>query len=450
MSTHHAAVVSLGCPKNQVDSRIIAEQLIASGYALTSDPSHAALIVVNTCGFLQSAVEESIDTILRLSRWKEEGVCTGLIVTGCMVQRYGRKLPAALPEVDYFLGTGEVTRLKQWIFGDPREDLRGAVRISRPREVEYAIGSCRVSDGNAASVYLRIADGCNNRCRFCMIPRLRGPLRSRPVEVVLREADALVRAGAVEINLIAQDITAYGADKGGPGNLMGLLAGLERLAGLRWVRLMYVYPEGVTDELLAFMRHSGKIIPYLDIPLQHCVPHILQGMRGRAPKLAAEALVERIRRAVPEIALRTTLMVGFPGETAQDFKALMTFVRRVQFDHVGVFAFSPERGTAAARMASQVSEEEKCDRRNELLAAQAEISKRLLARRVGKSLPVLIEGYHPETDLLLQGRLQSQAPEVDGTVLITAGIATPGRIVPVKITRSHVYDLEGEVLSEVE
>ena len=440
-----AAVVSLGCAKNLVDSRILAEQLMELGYTLTSDQSQASLIIVNTCGFLESAVEESVDTILEVSRWKDEGCCRRLIVTGCMVQRYGRKLAKALPEVDCFLGTAYVHRLKELVSDDPGRLSGGRVHIARPRSVPPEIGSCRVSDGSGASVYLRIADGCNNRCSFCMIPRLRGPLRSRPVEAVLREAERLVEAGAVEINLIAQDITAYGTENGGPMVLMDLLEGLELLSGLQWVRLLYVYPEGMTDEILTFMQNSQKIVPYLDIPLQHCVPHLLRAMRSRAPNLGAERLVERIRSAIPDVALRTTLMVGFPGETEKDFEALMAFVRNVEFDHLGVFAFSPEPGTAAAHMPKPVPVEERRQRRERLLAVQKGISRSRLARHVGKTLPVLIEGYHPETDLLLRGRLESQAPEVDGAVLVTAGVAAAGRIVPVRITRSHDYDLEGEI-----
>ncbi|MCU0571802.1 MAG: 30S ribosomal protein S12 methylthiotransferase RimO [Syntrophobacteraceae bacterium] len=441
-----AAVISLGCSKNQVDSQIMATQLVEMGYALTADQSKASLIVVNTCGFLQSAVEESVDTILEVSRWKKEGSCIRLVVAGCMVQRYGRKLPAVLPEVDCFLGTAHIHRLNEIVGGGAEGLDCSRVLISRPREVLRELGSCRVSEGSPASVYLRIADGCNNRCSFCMIPRLRGPLRSRPVQAILEEAKMLVQAGAVEINLIAQDITAFESERGGRRALIALLEGLEPLAGLQWIRLLYAYPEGITGDLLACVRDSDKIVPYLDIPLQHCVPHILRGMRGRTPLVESQALVDRIRSAVPDIALRTTLMVGFPGETERDFESLLAFVRDTHFDHLGVFAFSPEPGTGAARLPSQVPDGERERRRHGLLAAQAEISRRLLARQVGKSLPVLVEGYHPETDLLLTGRLKSQAPEVDGAVLITAGMATVGQIIPVRITKSHTYDLEAEVL----
>lgn len=445
MPRPRASIISLGCSKNQVDSQIMAKQLIAMGYALTADQSLASLIVVNTCGFLQSAVEESVDTILEVSRWKQEGSCMRLVVAGCMVQRYGRKLPAVLPEVDCFLGTAHLYRLNE-IIGMGAQGLDGSrVLISRPREVLREIGSCRVSDASPASVYLRIADGCGNRCSFCMIPRLRGPLRSRPVQAILKEAEMLVEAGAVEINLIAQDITAF--ESGGEKALITLLEGLETVAGLQWIRLLYAYPEGITDDLLSCIRDSDKIVPYLDIPLQHCVPHILRAMRGRPPLVESRALVDRIRSAIPDIALRTTLMVGFPGETERDFGSLLSFVGDTHFDHLGVFAFSPEPGTRAARLPSQIPDGEKEERRHKLLGAQAEISRSLLARRVGKTLPVLVEGYHPETDLLLTGRMKSQAPEVDGAVLITAGMATVGRIIPVKVAKSHTYDLEAEILT---
>ncbi len=448
MPNRLAAIVSLGCAKNQVDSQIMARQLLELGYSLTEDPSLASVIVVNTCGFLQSAVEESIDSVLELSRWKVEGPCSRLVVAGCMVQRYGHKLPEALPEADFFLGTSHVHRLKELIGPASAPRQPRPVLISRPRYLSRELGSCRVLDENPASVYLRISDGCRNRCAFCMIPRLRGPLRSRPVSAILEEARWLAREGAREINLIAQDITAFGAEDGEGSRLIPLLKGLESVEAFSWIRLLYAYPDGITDELLTLMRDSRQILPYLDIPLQHCVPRILGAMRGKLPILEPDALVDRIRSRIPGVTLRTTLMVGFPGETARDFEELLAFVERMRFDRLGVFSFSPEPGTRAARLPDQVTESDKESRRLTVLALQAEISRELLSRQVGRSFPALIEGPHPETDLLIAARLQSQAPEVDGSVLITGGTAAVGQIVQVKVTRSHMYDLEAEVISD--
>ncbi len=440
-----AAIISLGCAKNQVDSQIMASQLLDMGYSLTEDRSQASLLLINTCGFLQSSVEESIDAILELSQWKDVGTCRHLVVAGCMVQRYGRKLAESLPEVDLFLGTSHYHRLSELLARLEKNSGVAPVYLSKPREILEQFGSSRVADDNPASVYLRVADGCSNRCSFCMIPRLRGPLRSRPVQAVLEEAELLARAGAVEISLIAQDITAFGSEDGDRNRLIALLEGLELIPGIQWIRLLYAYPDGVSDQLLQFMRDSAKTLPYLDIPLQHCAPHILRAMRGRPSVMEADELVDRIRSAIPHIALRTTLMVGFPGETESDFDALLGFVQRARFDHLGVFAFSPEPGTRAARLPEQVPSTEKESRRHRLLAAQGEISRDLLSRQVGRLLPVLIEGPHPETDLLIKGRLESQAPEVDGAVLITSGDAETGRIVLAKVTRSHTYDLEAEI-----
>jgi ribosomal protein S12 methylthiotransferase len=448
MTTPCAAIVSLGCAKNQVDSHIMATQLLEMGYALTDDLKTASLILINTCGFLESSVEESVDAILEVAYWKETGACSCLVVAGCMVQRYGRKLLRSLPEVDVFLGISHAGKLKE-ILNHHRTKASGpALWLGRPTQLVEELGSSPVSPNTSGSAYLRIADGCNNRCTFCMIPRIRGPFRSRPVRSILEEARALAGSGTVEINLIAQDITAFGSDKCDDGTLIDLLKALEYVDGIHWIRLLYAYPNGVSDDLLRVMRASAKIVPYLDIPLQHCVPEILQAMRGTIPSVSVDHFVDRIRSFIPDLALRTTLMVGFPGETDKHFEALLAFVERIRFDHLGVFAFSPEPGTRAARLPGQIVSDEKERRRNEILAIQKNISQDLLAQRVGKLLPVLVEGVHPETDLIITGRLKSQAPDVDGTVLITRGMAAAGEIVDAWITKCHAYDLEAEIPSD--
>jgi ribosomal protein S12 methylthiotransferase len=443
-----AALISLGCAKNQVDSQIMASQILDLGYVLTEDLSEASVVIINTCGFLQSSVEEGLDIILEAARRKEGGVCEKLIVAGCMVQRYGRKLARSLPEVDLFLGTSHYHLLKEVIKEQLDQPDRSSVYMTRPRSIPAAFGSSRIGDTNPSSVYIRIADGCDNRCTFCMIPHLRGPFRSRPVESIVEEARLLAEAGAVEINLIAQDITAYGPRGRNATTLLTLLEALEDLDGIQWIRLLYAYPDGVTPDLLKHMRQSRKVLPYLDMPLQHCAPEILHAMRGRPFTEPADCMLRRIRDTVPHIALRTTLMVGFPGETDEHFQTLLSFVERSRFDHLGVFAFSPEPGTRAARLAAQVEPAVKDRRRHELLMLQKGISESLLSMKVGQILPVLVEGPHPETDLLMSGRLKSQAPEVDGTVLITSGSATPGEIVFARITRSHSYDVEAEIPQE--
>lgn len=440
-----ATVVSLGCVKNLVDSETMAPQLVSLGYAMTPDPSQASLILVNTCGFLHSAVQEALDVILELSRHKTEGGCKHLIVAGCMVQRYGRKLPALLPEVDLFLGASHFHRLAEIIearSGGGREKLF----ISAPRHLVTA-DAPRLRSTDFFSAYLKIAEGCSNRCAFCLIPHLRGPYRSRTIDDVLDEARGLAAEGVKEINLVAQDVTAFGSDRGDPRGLVRLLESLEDVNEVEWVRILYAYPDRVDGDLLRVMAQSKRIVPYLDIPVQHCVPHILRAMRGDEAATGVEEMIGFIRGSVPDISLRTSLIVGFPGESEKDFQELCRFVERVQFDHAGVFEFSAEEGARAAKFPSQVSDEVKAERRSILMDLQREVSRSRLERLVGRTIPVLVEGPHPETELLLIGRLPGQAPEVDGSVIITDGEAEIGRVMEARVTASHEYDVEAELLS---
>ncbi|MGV8073670.1 MAG: 30S ribosomal protein S12 methylthiotransferase RimO [Syntrophobacteraceae bacterium] len=437
-------VVSLGCSKNLVDSEIMSAQLVHLGYAMTDSPADASLLLVNTCGFLESAVQEAIDIVLKMASHRTRGRCRCLIVAGCMVQRYGKKIVRLLPEVDLFLGTSHFHELKRilraWQEGDRRK-----LWIASPRYLMDCDTPRRYST-NFYSVYIKIAEGCSNRCSFCLIPNLRGALRSRSVKDILTEASRCAEQGVKEINLIAQDTTAFGFDLGDRHALERLLTSMEQLRGIEWIRLLYTYPARITEGLLRLMAQSRKIVPYLDIPLQHCVPKILKAMERESPHLMIDELIAWIRSYIPDIALRTTLMVGFPGETDEDFEELVEFVERIKFDHVGVFSFSIEAGTRAARMPLQVDDDTKELRRRILLANQQRISKRLLTKKVGATLPVLIEGPHPETDLLLAGRLATQAPEVDGNVLITSGMARQGEIRQAGITEAHEYDLVAELL----
>ena len=448
-----AAIVSLGCAKNQVDSEHLAARLREAGYDLTSEAEQAALIVVNTCGFLQSAVEESIQVILELSQFKETGTCRKLVVAGCMVQRYGNKLPELLPEVDFFIGTSHFGDLVPILAGEAEPDSAteppGAVHIGPARHTSDC-HTPRLRSTPFHTAYLKIAEGCGNRCAYCMIPALRGPLRSRPVDDVLAEARAMAAEGVVEISLIAQDTTAYGLDRKDPEALVRLLRGLETIDGLQWVRLLYAHPSRISGALLETMAESAKIVPYLDIPIQHSVPRLLQAMNRGLPDDVPDlkTVLSRIRKPIPQIALRTSVMVGFPGETDDDFQDLLDFLDEARFDHLGAFAFSPEPGTRAAGMKGQIPEELREERKNRVMELQRAISHEKLEAWIGRTVPVLVEGEHPETELLLAGRTAAQAPEVDGLVMITSGEAEQGRIVPARITAAHDYDLEAELTGD--
>ena len=439
----YASLISLGCAKNLVDSEQMVKQLLDTGYTMTARAAEAELIVVNTCGFLESAVQEAIEAILEAAAHKRSGKCRMLVAAGCMVQRYGKRLLEELPEVDILLGTSHYHALKAAVEsrlgGNPRR-----LWIARPTQVP-GDGAGRVISTGTYSAYLKIAEGCGNSCSFCIIPHLRGQLRSRQEADIVAEALRLASEGIKEINLIAQDTTAFGLDRNDPEALSGLLEKLDETPGLQWIRLLYSYPDRITDRLLRTIADSRKVVPYLDIPIQHSAPAILTAM-GRPPG-SPERIIDKIRSILPGAALRTSVMVGFPGETRAEFKSLLAFMEQVNFDHAGVFAYSPEAGTRAARLPGRPGKKTAENRRTVLLEVQREISRLRLARRVGQILPVLIEGRHPDTDLLLVGRLPTQAPEVDGCVIITAGHAAPGEIRRVQITAAHDYDLEGVILN---
>jgi ribosomal protein S12 methylthiotransferase len=435
----YAALVSLGCAKNLVDSENMARQLLDMGWQMTRILPEAELIVVNTCGFLESAVQEAIEAILQAAQHKISGKCSMLIAAGCMVQRYGKKLLRELPEVDLFLGASHYhvleAAVESKLAGNPKR-----LWIARPAQVPGSEAGWAISTG-FHSAYLRIAEGCGNSCSFCIIPNLRGPLRSRKEADILAEAVRLASAGIKEINLIAQDTTAFGLDRNDPEALPRLLEKLDEIPGPEWIRLLYSYPDRITGRLLYAMANASKVVPYLDIPIQHCAPAILKAM-GRPPG-SPERVIDKIRSAVPGVALRTSIIVGFPGETRAEFKSLLAFMERVEFDHAGVFVYSPEAGTRAARLPGRPGKKRVESRRAALLEVQREISRRKLKLLVGRNVPVLIEGPHPETDLLLAGRLPTQAPEVDGGVIVTSGYAEAGEICRVQITAAHDYDLEG-------
>ena len=437
-------LLSLGCAKNRVDSEVILGGLISAGYHPETEPLKAQLIVVNTCSFIESAAQESIDTILELAQAKEKGACRLLVVTGCLPQRYGKKLAEAMPEVDLFLGTGTFHRLPSLLNrrqpGDPQE-----IHLEPPRFLMDA-DTPRVLSSPFYSTYLKVAEGCSNRCAFCTIPAIRGRYRSRPMDDLLREADWLALQGVRELNLVAQDTTAYGEDLGLTPRLADLLDTLARTSLFSWIRVLYAYPQRITERLLGVMGTHPSICPYLDIPFQHASERVLQAMGRSGSSAEFIRLVEWIRAKLPAITLRTTLMVGFPGETDDDSQELYDFVAEVRFQRLGIFSYSPEPGTTAARLGGSVPKRVKTRRLRKLAALQEKISLAYHRKLIGTIQPVLVEGPSPETELLLEGRLASQAPEIDGRVLIGSGLGRVGEIMSVRITEAHPHDLVGEIV----
>ncbi len=432
--------VTLGCSKNLVDSEYMLGALEYDGYEFTDNPYDAEVVVINTCGFLESAVEEAIETILELAVLKKDGSCKRLIVCGCMVQRYGKKLVGLLPEVDCFLGVSHFGDIVSAI----KSTLRDRILISPPRFSSYTRPVLRQVSTPPSFAYLKIADGCSNKCAFCYIPKIRGSLKSRSFDDILAEVRFLDGRKVTELVLIAQDIASFGKDWKDPGALIRLLSLIEETThNIKWIRMLYAHPDNITEDLIRFMRDSEKVVPYLDIPFQHCSYRLLKAMGRKGAGLFPEKVVEMVRSIYPEIAIRTTFIVGFPGETEQDFMALRGFVKSMEFDHVGVFSYSPEKGTRAASFPDHVSNHVKEDRRLEIYNIQKEISKRKLERFMNRTLDVVIDGLHPECEYLLTGRLKIQAPEVDGRVILVDGTAKVGEIASVHITGVHEYDLEG-------
>ena len=437
--------VSLGCPKNLVDTELLLGLLVEAGYAPCEEAEEADLLLVNTCGFIQSAVEEGIEEILALAEVKERFPAKKLVVVGCMVQRYGADLAKELPEVDLFIGTEGsqdiVSRLQALASGE-----KIPVRLSPPT---FLLDSTlpRKLSSPAHRAYMKVTEGCSNRCAYCLIPSLRGDLRSRHLADLINEVGMLAENGVRELSLVAQDLTAYGHDLGaGAPHLVELLRGLLTASDIPWFRLLYLYPTRVNAKLLEFMAANPRIVPYLDIPLQHVSDSILKGMNRPYGRRQIEALLALIRSILPEAAIRTTFMVGFPGETEADVQQLAEFMQEQQLAHVGIFGYSNEEGCAAYTLPEQCSEEEKSERRQRLMALQSGISLAKNQAMVGRVEKVLVEGWSRETDLLLEGRTRFQAPEIDGCVYINAGVGNPGDIVEVLITEAHPYDLVGEIL----
>jgi ribosomal protein S12 methylthiotransferase len=432
--------VALGCPKNRVDTEVLAGFAAGRGLAIVGDPFEADVIVVNTCGFIESAREESVAALLDMARYRAEGRCRLLVAAGCLAQRYGEELARSLPEVDFFLGTAELERLGDIL------DAREAGRVTAGPAAHYLQrpGTPRFLEPGAPSAYVKIADGCSRRCAFCAIPSIRGQAQSRPIAEIAGEAAHLAAQGVVELNLVAQDTSAYGRDLGDGTDIVALVRALERIDGVRWIRLMYLYPDAVTDALLAAISASAKIAPYLDVPIQHASAAMLRRMRrGHGPR-ELRRLVERARRAVPGVFLRTAVLVGHPGETEEDVAALVGFIREAEFDHLGAFRYSDEAGTASARLAATVSRRESYDRWRRVMKVQRAISRRRLERLVGTTVEVLVEGADDESGYVLRGRHRGQAPEVDGATFLVSCEAAIGDIVTARVVEASDHDLVAE------
>ncbi len=440
MKTLH--LVSLGCAKNLVDSEMMLGLLDAGGYSVVANPADADLLLVNTCGFLQSAVEEAVDEILALAEYTRNDPAKKLVVTGCMVQRYGKELQAELPEVDLFVGLDDEARINELIENLGADQV---IALNDPSRFLFTHVSPRKLSTPSFRSYLKITEGCDNRCTYCMIPSIRGDLRSRSVDDLVKEAKHLAGSGVQELTLIAQDLTAYGDDLCTGDNLVSLLKSLLAETDIPWLRLLYLYPVSTSDELLQLMADDPRIVPYLDIPFQHVSDAVLQRMNRRYGRRDLENLIGRIRSYVPECAIRTTMLVGFPGETEHDIAELLDCMSRWQLDHIGVFPYENEAGSMAAGLSNQVATEEKQTRYQQVMKLQAEISRKKLHQYVGKLEPVLVEGISRETDLLLEGRTRFQAPDIDGCVYLNEGTASPGDIVQVHITEAHIYDLVGGI-----
>lgn len=443
--------VSLGCPKNLVDSEVMMGQLKNAGYEITNNAEEAETVVVNTCGFIESAKKESIDAILEATSLKEAGKTKRVVVAGCLVERYRDDLMKELPEVDAFIGTNELDRILD--AADKTKNFRELPLLpigNKTATYLYDFDTPRFRATESYTAFIKIAEGCDRPCAFCSIPSMRGSFRSRRFGSILKEAADLARQGVKEIVLIAQDSSRFGEDLGEIDALAKLIRALGEIDGLEWIRVMYAYPTHISDEFLAAINETPKACKYLDMPLQHASRNILKLMKRGGTRESLEKLIKRVREKVPEITIRTTFITGFPGETEEDFEELMTFVRNCEFDNVGVFTYSDEEGTPAFDLPNKVDTKTAKRRRNALMKEQAKISKRKNKAKIGKVFRVLFEGLSQESDLLFQGRLEGQAQEIDGYILINdiPENFTPkaGEFYNVKITEAHEYDLIGEII----
>jgi ribosomal protein S12 methylthiotransferase len=426
-------MISLGCPKNQVDAEQMLGMLAGAGFEITSEQQEADVIVVNTCGFIESAKEESIEAVLDAAMMKRKGRCAKIIIAGCLAQRYKDQLLKELPEADAVVGTAEISRIGEIC----KRALAGGERLLEVSSPEMVYGLPRLSTTPSHYRYLKIAEGCSNHCSYCAIPIIRGNFRSRPLGSIVDEARKLSEEGARELILLAQESTAY---RDGDAGIAVLLKALTRVAGIEWVRLMYAYPGRISSDLMTVMAEEEKICRYLDIPVQHFDDQVLSAMNRRGTSGDIRRTIEELRTRVPGIALRTSLIVGFPGETEAAFKRLLAFVKETEFEHIGVFAYSPEEGTAACDLKRQVSAEVASDRLHAIMKVQAKISLKKNRALIGATRRVLVDGME---DMALTGRLETQAPDIDGMVYLSETEAEAGEFVDIIITDATEYDLMG-------
>jgi len=442
-------MVSLGCPKNAVDTELVLGDLQGDEYEITSDQKEADVIIVNTCGFIESSKKESIDAILEMAALKTDGKCKKLVVTGCLSERYSDELLKEIPEIDHMLGVNQYPRLKQILKeSDSQKENTTINHVHEPAEYFESYMN-RVLTTPFYSAYLKLGEGCSNKCAFCIIPKIRGQFRSRSPESIIAEAEHFAQHGVKEFNLISQDTTMYGVDLRMKNGLVQLLKSLAKINGIEWMRLFYCYPTFINSELIEYIASEEKVCNYVDVPLQHTHDFMLKRMRRQETEKGVRSMIDELRTKVPGIALRTTFITGFPGETDEHFKHLLEFVREVEFDHVGVFTYFHEEGTTAYNYQDLVPNKIAVSRRDELMSAQQEINRKKNKARVGKILPVLVEGADPEEEYLVTGRLATQAPEIDGQVIIEESEVEIGQISPMLITGSTDYDLVARQVEKI-
>ncbi len=432
--------ISLGCAKNLVDTEVMLKNLVDAGYEIVPEDIDADIVVVNTCGFIESAKSEAIDNILDVAELKKMRNLSGIIATGCLVERYREQIFEELPEVNALLGVGSLAYIADAVAAV----LRGE-RYARFDDKETSpLGGDRVVTTPPYTAYLKIAEGCDNRCTYCAIPMIRGRFRSRTIEDIVAEARDMEALGVKELNLISQDTSRYGLDNYGTYSLARLVRAITEATSIPWIRLLYCYPDKITNELVAELRDNPRLLPYMDVPVQHYSDKILSAMNRHGDHTCIDSAIERLRREVPGITLRSTAIVGFPGESEEDFDTLCDFVRRARFDRFGAFPYSQEEGTPAAEMDGQIDEQTKQDRYDILMQIQADISESLLREKVGKTLLVLCEDYDPVAECYY-GRSAADAPDVDGKVYFFGkkGAIAPGTFVEVEITEASDYDLIG-------
>ena len=441
--------ISLGCPKNLVDSEIMAGTLMKDGYQVVGEAEDADTVVVNTCGFIEDSKKESIQRILDMAQLKEQGKIKKIVVAGCLTQRYKDDLVEGLPEADLFVGSGEFQNIGK-ILKNHQQGEKKRTFFNLPTYLQEE-ATPRVNSQPKHRAYLKISEGCMKRCAFCAIPLIRGNLQSRKIDNIINEAKLLAASGVKELIIISHDFTDYGLDlkrkdptvKETP---VELLRELAKVDGIKWIRMLYLYPDGITSEMIELMKSSDKFVKYFDMPLQHVNNDVLKKMNRKMTREEIVEVLSNIRREIPDAVIRTQFIVGFPGETEENFEELLKFIADQKFDRVGCFQYSPEENTPGGKMPDQVDDETKQRRHDAIMEVQQNISRDKHRAFIGKTIEVVVEGLSDETDLLLQGRMSQQAPDIDGVVLINDGQANVGQFVKVKVTESMEYDLIGEIV----